>query len=83
MGVDPNAELEHFDITYAPIETSSLLFRNPLFEPETETDSLVSDVHKAAAYDDIQSMLSTIRPVPQVLILSHAFSKLLPGYAHR
>ncbi|KAK1936059.1 hypothetical protein X943_001185 [Babesia divergens] len=68
MGVDPNSELEHFDITYAPIETSSLIFRNPLFENETETDSLVSDVHKAAAYDDIQSMLSTIRPVPQDML---------------
>ncbi|KAK1443249.1 hypothetical protein BgAZ_201250 [Babesia gibsoni] len=53
MGVDPNTEPEYFEIT------------NPLFDSETETMTLVSDVQKATAYDDVQAMLASIRPVPQ------------------
>ncbi|CDR94814.1 hypothetical protein, conserved [Babesia bigemina] len=53
MGVDPNTPLEPYDIT------------SPLFDAERETETLVSDVKKAAAYDDVQSMLSALRPVRQ------------------
>ncbi|GBE60035.1 DNA double-strand break repair rad50 ATPase, putative [Babesia ovata] len=53
MGVDPNTPLEPYDIT------------TPLFDADRETETLVSDVKKAAAYDDVQSMLSALRPVRQ------------------
>ncbi|GFE55610.1 DNA double-strand break repair rad50 ATPase, putative [Babesia ovis] len=51
MGIDPNTPLEPYEIT------------SPLFEDATESATLVSDVQKAGAYEDVGTMLSAMRPV--------------------
>ncbi|GIX65394.1 DNA double-strand break repair rad50 ATPase, putative [Babesia caballi] len=70
MGIDPNTPPEPYDIT------------SPLFGEEREADTLVADVQKAAAYDDIQSMLASVRPTPQGVLTDRFIDVMARAIEH-